>query len=356
MFLEGYDANFSGNGKGQVVLSERFIKANSMTPDSIYLKNITIKNSDQLNIVEGDEIPVVEGYLCKNYKVVGIIKEEVSTIYSDNSFMSSDLFFSSASVYDENGNAVLKPYYNYYEQNPDGYKQRYLKYDNWENKDTLNEEYMLIGWYPVSMAFSTNNNETFSTSCVYAESSNYARLNNDIKNLNNRFSEATGYRSEYTQTSMLFESYNKIYNLTNIVSLVLLVVSIVIGFSALLNMFNTISHSVKTRSQYLTMMRAIGAKDRDIPRLYMTESAIICSIAGAVMAVVGFLVSMALKLIFKAVLKSYKVTTIIGIPWWVIIVTTLTTVIAVYAVCILFSYISTKRLSKVKIPNVLNNN
>lgn len=355
MFLNGYDAGFSGNGKGQVVLSERFINANSLTADSVYLKNITIKNSDNLNIAEGDEDPVVEGYLCKDYKVVGIIKDGVSALYNENSFMSSDLFFSSASVYNESGNAVLKPYYFIYGHNANGYKQYYLKYDNWENKEKLNEEYMLIGWYPISRAFN-NNNETFSTSCVYAESSNYARLNNDIKKLNNRFSEATGNRSEYAQTSMLFESYNKIYNLTNIVSLVLLVVSIVIGFSALLNMFNTISHSVKTRGQYLTMMRAIGAKDRDIPRLYMTESAIICSIAGAVMAVVGFLLSMALKLIYESVLKTYKVTISIGIPWWVIIVTTLTTVIAVYAVCLLFSYISTRRLSKVKIPTILNNN
>lgn len=356
IFLDGCDAGFSGDGKGQVVLSERFINTNGISANSVYLKNITIKNNDKLNIVEGDENPVVDGYLCQNYKVVGIIKDDVTALYNENSFMSSDLFFSSASVYDENGNAVLKPYYFIYGHYASGYKKYYLKYDNWENKEILNEEYMFIGWYPVSMAFNSHNNETFSTSCVYAESSNYARLNSDIKKLNNRFSEATGYRDEYAQTSMLFESYNKIYNLTNIVSLVLLVVSIVIGFSALLNMFNTISHSVKTRGQYLTMMRAIGAKDRDIPRLYMTESAIICSIAGAVMAAVGFLLSMALKLIYESVLKTYKVTISLGIPWWVIIVTTLSTVIAVYAVCILFSYISTKRLSKVKIPTVLNNN
>lgn len=353
MFLGNFNASFSGNGKRQVVLSERFIKANGLTPESVYLKNISIKNIDTLNISEGDDIEV-EGYLCKDYKVVGIIKEEITALYDNNLFMSSDLFFSSASAYDENGEAVLKPYYYYY-TSEDGYERYYLKYDNWANKETLNDEYMLIGWYP-NRRFVSNNGETYSTSYIYAESSSYSRLNSDIKNLNNRFSEVSNYKDEYTQSSELFERYNLIFNLTNIVSLVLLVVSIVIGFSALLNMFNTISHSVKTRGQYLTMMRAIGAKDRDIPRLYMTESAIICSIAGAIMAVVGFLLSMALKLIYDAVLKKYKVSFDISIPWWVIIVTTLVTVIAVYAVCILFSYISTKRLSKQSISETLNNN
>lgn len=353
IFLGNYNASFSGNGKGQVVLSERFIKANGLTPDSVYLTNISIKNTETLNISEGDD-PEVEGYLCKDYKVVGIIKEEITALYNSDLFMSSDLFFSSASVYDENGNAMLKPYYCYY-TGENGHEGYYLKYDNWANKETLNNEYMFIGWYP-NNRFGSNNRETYSTSFVYAESSSYSRLSSDIKNLNNRFSEVTGYRDEYAQTSELFARYSLIFNLTNIVSLVLLVVSIVIGFSALLNMFNTISHSVKTRGQYLTMMRAIGAKDKDIPRLYMAESAIICSIAGAIMAALGFLLSMALKLIYDAVLKKYKVSFDISIPWWVIIVTTLVTVIAVYAVCILFSYISTRRLSKQSISETLNNN
>lgn len=197
IFLDGCDADFSGDGKGQVVLSERFINTNGISAESVYLKNITIKNNDNLNIVEGDENPVIDGYLCQNYKVVGIIKDDVTALYNENSFMSSDLFFSSASVYDENGNTVLKPYYFIYGHYASGYKKYYLKYDNWENKEILNEEYMFIGWYPVSMAFNSHNNETFSTSCVYAESSNYARLNNDIKRLNNRFSEAIEYRDEY---------------------------------------------------------------------------------------------------------------------------------------------------------------
>lgn len=353
IFLGNYNASFSGNGKGQVVLSEKFIKANGLSPDSVYLKNISIKNKDILNIAAGDDSEV-EGYLCKDYKVVGIIKDEVAALYESNSFMSSDLYFSSASVYDENGNAMLKPYYCYY-TNEEGYEQYYLKYENWANKETLNNEFMLIGWYPLQR-FSSNNDETYSTSYIYAESSSYARLNSDINALNNRFSTASGYRSEYAQASELFNQYRLIFNLTNIVTLVILVVSIVIGFSALLNIFNSIRHSVKTRGQYLTMMRAIGAKDKDIPRLYMTESAIICSISGAIMAVIGFLLSMTLKLIFDGMLKKYKVSFNLGIPWWVIILSTLLTVIAVYAVCILFSYISSRQLSKEKISKILNNN
>lgn len=158
----------------------------------------------------------------------------------------------------------------------------------------------------------------------------------------------------FVKVSEVFDKYSLIYNVANIVSLILLVVGLVLGISALINMYCSISHSVTERRYYLTMMRAIGAKDKVVPRLYMLESVITSAKACAFIAIVGFLLSMSIKLIFDKVLKANNVSYNLSIPWWTIFVTLLAVIIFVFAVGILISYFLTKRLSKSKITDILN--
>lgn len=137
IFLKGYDKGFTDSGKKQVVLSERFLLSNGLNTDDVYLKDITIKANDELRLSDiEDEYESVEGYLCNEYTVVGIIKSEIAELYNQYNLMSSDLFFTDVNVYDAGGNAVLKPYYCRY-----GKKQyeKYLVYDNFADKDRLNE-------------------------------------------------------------------------------------------------------------------------------------------------------------------------------------------------------------------------
>lgn len=176
----------------------------------------------------------------------------------------------------------------------------------------------------------------------------------DINGLNGRFTAALGENYDIVKVSEVFDKYNLIYNIANIVSLILLVVGLVLGISALINMYCSISHSVTERRYYLTMMRAIGAKDKVVPRLYMLESVITSAKVCAFIAIVGFLLSMSIKLIFDKVLKANNVSYNLSIPWWTIFVTLLIAIIFVFAVGILISYFLTKRLSKSKITDILN--
>lgn len=351
LFLDGFDRGFDGDGKQQIVLSENFIIDNNLLPQDVYLKPFTVKVDGKLNITE-DGLTEAQGFLCYNYTVVGIIKSSIADMYESNNFMGSQMFFTSASVYDSNGSAVLKPYYYRY-----GNKEyeRYLVFDNFDNREILNTEYMMLGWNIPGLFNKSHNLSTFGSTCIFGECDGYARLNKEIKGLNAYFGKAIGVVNDYVEGSPIFNRYQLVFNVTNIVTLVLLITSLVLGLSALLNMFCSISHNVRERKQYLTMMRAIGAKDSDIPKLYMTESAILCSKAGIAISVVGFLLSMAVKLIFDSVLKQHGVSYNLSIPWWIIIVTVLSVVAVVYFIGISFSYLCTKRLSKQKITSILNN-
>lgn len=353
IFLKGYDKGFTDSGKKQVVLSERFLLSNGLNPDDVYLNNISIKANDELRLSDiKDEYESVEGYLCNEYTVVGIIKSEIAGLYNQyyNNLMCSDLFFTDVNVYDADGNAVLKPYYCRYGEK---YYEKYLVYDNFADKDRLNDEYMMIGLTGTDF-IRGNYIDTYGNTCVYGESDGYSRLVRDINGLNGRFTAALGENHDFVRVSEVFDKYNLIYNIANIVSLILLVVGLVLGISALINMYCSISHSVTERRYYLTMMRAIGAKDKVVPRLYMTESVITSAKACAFIAIVGFLLSMSIKLIFDKVLKANNVSYNLSIPWWTIFVTLLIAIVFVFAVGIFISYFLTKRLSKSKITDILN--
>lgn len=351
IFLKGYDRGFDGDGKQQIVLSENFIIDNNLLPQDIYLKPLTVKVDGKLNITE-DGLTEAQGFLCYNYTVVGIIKSNIADMYDSKNFMGSQMFFTSASVYDADGKAVLKPYYFRYGKKE---YERYLVFDNFDNRETLNKEYMMLGWNMPGWFNKTHNLSTFGSTGIFGECDGYAQLNKEINGLNAYFAKAVGAVNDYVEGSPIYIKYQLVFNITNIVTLVLLIASLVLGMSALLNMFCSISHNVRERKQYLTMMRAIGAKDNAIPRLYMTESAILCSKAAVTITVVGFLLSMAVKLIFDSVLKQHKVSYNLSMPWWVIIATTLAVVAVVYIIGISFSYLCTKRLSKQKITSILNN-
>lgn len=354
IYLKGYDKGFTDSGKKQVILSERFLLSNGLNPDDVYLNKVSIKANDELRLTDiEDEYENVEGYLCNEYTVVGIIKSEIAELYYDThktNLMSSDLFFTDVNVYDDDGNAVLKPYYCRYGK--EGY-DKYLVYDNFADKDRLNEEYMMIGLTGTDL-IRGNYIDTYGNTCVYGESNGYARLLRDINGLNGRFTAALGESRDYAIASEVFDKYKLIYNVANIVSLIMLVVGLVLGLSALINMYCSISHSVNERKYYLTMMRAIGAKDKVVPRLYMTESVITSAKACAFIAIVGFLLSMSIKLIFDNVLKANNVSYDLSIPWWTIFVTLLAVIVFVFAVGILISYFLTKHLSKSKITDILN--
>lgn len=354
VFMDGYAQGFSNNGKQEIIVSEKFLQDRGISASDVYLKPITIKVSEMMELDASDTLVLTEGYICYDYIVVGIIDASVTAMYNQytQDFMGSDLFFTSVNVYDSAGTPMLKPRFLHYGEKD---SSRYIVYDNLAQKDELNKEYMMLGWgLPMLSGISENNLYTVGNTRVYVESDNYARLSKSLKEVNSYLSQKIGYMNDYAAASNIYNDYSLVYNLTSVVSLIILSISVVLGAGAFINMFCEISNSVRERRQYLTMMRAIGAKDKDIPRLYMLESVIISAKANILIIIIGFLLSMVVKLGFDAVLQRNNIVYRLSIPWWTIIVTIAVVVVAIFAVGMLFSYCCSKRLSKEKIVEILN--
>ena len=89
IFVDSCDASFDETGKKQVVLSQIVLDAFNLTSTDVYGNTISIYISSSH----------IEGYLCYEYKVVGIIKREISELYDESgSYMDSEIFFCSSNV------------------------------------------------------------------------------------------------------------------------------------------------------------------------------------------------------------------------------------------------------------------
>lgn len=346
IFLKGYDKGFTGKGKQEVIVSENFLIDNGLKPDDIYLKTLSVKSHNKMYLE--DKYDTVEGYICQNYCVVGIVKAAVAEITQAYGLMRSQMFFTSVNVYDEDNKPVLKPRY----IDDKITHKRYLFYDNWDNREELNKEYMMLGWRFTN--FRVSNGGSILNTCVYAEADSYSQLKAQRNKLDARFAESLGFKYKYITVSEVFESYSQLYGITNIITFILLFVCIAIGFSSLLDLFSSIHHNISRRREYLTMMRALGAKDRDIPRLYITESAVTCAKAVSIIGIFGFLLSAGMKIIYELYLHNHLYKYRLVMPWWIIVLTTIVTVVIVLATSVIFSYYMTKKLSKQNIPSILN--
>ncbi len=107
----------------------------------------------------------------------------------------------------------------------------------------------------------------------------------------------------------------------------------IILFAALVNLFNTIMHSVNSRKNYLGVMRAIGARSSVIPKLYVSEVMRVFARAFVWIALIGGAICVGIKLLFDYLFKGGLAygNVVISISWATIPIA-LVVVIAVLAV------------------------
>ena len=169
----------------------------------------------------------------------------------------------------------------------------------------------------------------------------------------NAQSEAKYYGSE------TYYSLKLIYDIFSYVVLFLRVIGGIIFFSSMVNLFNSIVHSVDTRKNYLGVMRAVGAKSKIIPRLYLAESLTIFArasiwiiiFAGVLCAGIKIGLDFAFKFINdEMAFLTYK----IGISAWYIPVVIVGALLLLVIIGAVFSFGCSRRVSKKPIMEVLN--
>lgn len=357
IFAEGMDGGFSGNGKKQIIVSERFLDYLGLSAKDVYMQNFSMRSTQKVQVKHESEQAAeraeLTAYYFKDYKIVGVIRNEISQLYSaqDRDYMTADIFMTHSNVYDEDGNGVLKPKF--------GEGSYYTDITDFDEK---NQEYAYLWFYigrTTDGSYFSNNNGTYLTTHVYFESDSYAHLLDVVDKINDNLKSLFRGKFEFVRTSEVVSAYKSISYLADMISGILIAIGLVMATCAFVNQYATMKFSVDKRKYFLTMMRAVGAKDDSVVKLYGAEAVVISGIASAIFLVFGF-VALVVTRIFVAKMMGILATKgmlgfSIGISWSSIFIGLLIGAAVLIGITLLLAYCSSYALSKKKITDVLNN-
>lgn len=108
-----------------------------------------------------------------------------------------------------------------------------------------------------------------------------------------------------TYQNQTFQDIMSFYPFISSISMALLVLGSVILLTAIINLYNTASYSISKRRKFLSMMNAIGMRQSDIQKMYLYEHLIILLKALIYIAIISFVASLTVTLIFNNSIKWY---------------------------------------------------
>lgn len=372
IFVDNMDKGFTDGGKGQVILSEKLINELGYTAEQVYGKKFSVQitqnysidsNSNPNDYDQNDNFSLT-GYLCYEYEVVGIVKKQV-TEYCAN--MDPDhanavgMYFSKASMVMPDGScleAVSTTITN------DNYSSTYYTYLQLDELKTLNKEYMLIPTHNFAFSsisgYRTCGQETifYQPASYQANSKIVSEIASKIKAVyptnavnilsNSTFSDSSG-------VSPMYQQFNLVFMVFNIVTIAFVTIGGIIFFASMVNLFNTIMHSVDSRKNYLGVMRAIGAKKSVIPKLYVYESFAIFNRALIWVYTFGIAICVGIKIGLDFAFK--KIGNVLGVALSINWIYILVTLAAITGVLLLlgwsFAYGCSRKLASKTITDIL---
>lgn len=288
-------------GKGEVIISDVLLKDWGIDTNEIANKDISIlypavKLGDNLghfridndtnpnNVIpwpdsEDDEYQM---YLMYEFRVVGIIRGDYYELPGKNE--EAHIWVTASSVYYPQGRQEYKPI---------GYKitqkQDYGQVLTFEQDiDTVlnlntNQQYMLFlqSYADRYVQNYTRDDVTYSLNQmklnVQLEDYNYLAtyIPNSKHLLRSAYSEMSMMDYSSTITNEVYSQFMMIDQIGSIFIIVFTAIGGIIFFTNMLNLLNTLRYSVESRKNYIGVMRAIGAKSKIIPKLYIFEILII---------------------------------------------------------------------------------
>ncbi len=392
---ETYNKGFTGDGARQVILSERYLAMAGLKAEDVYGKRITI-NVKEKPVLDSNFIFKVPNdinakqinySLFQDFEVVGIIKSDngVSestqsgydeiidynyTYYSD--IQNSNIIISSASYYGEDGKPAIS--HDYF---VDG-ENIVCDVGDINAKNAMTKDYIFCGVncynsYAI-YADRVGNNNDFTGKLMFLEVNSYKFL--PSKYSTKAFDELSEimekvyplYSDKYpsvqafkmsANTSSTYNEYSFIELFIRIILIVLSVFSLVVLVVALINLFVTIMHSVRSRKHYLALLRAIGARAIEIPKLYFFE--IIRLLAKAMIWIVclGSLFCIIAKVCIDTYLTKLIGLSISGIaismPWYLIVAVILAFAVVLFLVGVIYAFVCSFKLARDPIVKSLEN-
>ncbi|MGN0788308.1 MAG: ABC transporter permease [Christensenellales bacterium] len=319
LFVEGYDQSFGGDNRAQIIISQAFLDTIGLTAGDVYGKEVSI-------FCKLAREETIDGYVCYRYKVVGVIKREWYEAFQSEMHhpLKGQFWVTSDNAY-KDGQPVLR-----LTKDTEGYA-------NIADKVQLNQmqKYMMLdvgkSWHRYTQ--------------IYVEAKDYAAL---VKT-------SSLIEASNVSGSNAFRGYGTLFKIAQSVGFMLMLTGIVLLVVTVAYYFLNVRFDVEKRKKYLTMLRAMGAQEQDVTKIYMAQASIICAKASAIFATVGFGVCVGIKYVVDALINmgSSNLLTSLSISWLSIIVPIAVMVALIFAIAILIGYASVKNVSKKEIMETL---
>ena len=369
LFIAG--EGFTGDGKGQVILSEIFLKQFKIEASDIINENIEIKllaNPDYSLFLDNDNIAdndFVEGSfndiydtlvtILKDYQVVGIINEKLYNLQSRS--YDSHIWFHENSL-DSGG-----------DYSPIITKQR-REFETWHEdfniitypkgieptKDAIiqNGNVFLPFGIGASYGDGSGNPYPFSTLNTIVQCKDYYSALAVEQHLNTFYNNVYGDRY-FSITNETYSIFSMIYQTGLYLIVILFLFGGTIFFTTLLNLYNSINYSVQSRKNYIGVMRAIGANQSMIPKLYFVEVMLIFMRAFIWILIFSGLFSYGIKALidlgFDYLAKTLDISLSLNFIYYPI--TIIIMVIFEFLIALIYSQVACRYVSKKPILEIL---
>ncbi len=112
----------------------------------------------------------------------------------------------------------------------------------------------------------------------------------------------------------LIESFNAVFNIVQFVFIGIAMISLIVGG---IGIMNTMYTAVLERTREIGVMKAIGARNKDVLMIFLFESGLLGTVGGAIGILIGIGISKVIE--FGANAAFGPGTIIVGIPLWLIV-------------------------------------
>lgn len=343
ILLDGYDKGFtkSTSGKGEIVVSEVWLDQLNISAQSAYGKKLTIQYPEisiGQKIASWGEIRYyryqnvtfeyhdVQPYLFYEYEIVGIIDKDY---YKNDWSVSQEkplFIITDASMYLKDGNAYEPLGYDIEMdlESIDGQEVNVAKltpYLSYAELLSINKDDKIAFLMPpftnmYDLNYTYENGELkislqhFKSNLIL-QMKDYTATSAAIRQSKNILSVTYGDLEDMAYRSMIASNAHFSYYMTYTIGMVLVLTFGIVGGTIfvinMLNLLNTIRYSVQSRKNYIGMMRAIGARNGLIPKMYMFELLILFGKVFLWVAIFASLFSVGIKYLLDWVLKIISI-------------------------------------------------
>ncbi|MFA5543136.1 MAG: FtsX-like permease family protein [Bacilli bacterium] len=307
---------FTNNGFGQVIISETILNYYGINPLMVIGSKISILYSGtQKDDIDIDDDPnndpvslvntSVEVPLMVNYTIVGVLKEDFLGLASR--INESHIWISNQSIMDEG--EYLFPIMNNY-TNDDVLKPLYT-YTNTDfnelaaNITNMGKVFFPIGYginYSYNVDHEVYHNRVKST---IVQCDGFSKALNIEERITNEYRKLD-IINYIPDQNPLYQQVRTISTMATYVMMVLIVFAMIILITTLLNLFNTITYSVDSRRHYIGVMKAIGAKKKNIVQMYFIELILLFKQTIIWVFCIGGIISVIIKYIVDEGLEKYN--------------------------------------------------